>query len=95
MLQRTAAINNDGIGLGLTIVKQLVECAGGQIVAESRGIDQGSTFTFNLPLKMHREADEPNVSIQNSPERSHEQQSPTTAGVDHESGQVEDIGNIF
>lgn len=30
-LQRTAAINHAGIGLGLTIVKQIVECAGGKI----------------------------------------------------------------
>lgn len=30
-LQRTAAINSDGVGLGLTIVKQVVDANNGQI----------------------------------------------------------------
>ena len=38
-LQRTAAMNDAGIGLGLTIVKQIVECAGGKIQASSPGLD--------------------------------------------------------
>ncbi len=39
-----------GSGIGLTIAKHLVEAHGGQIRAESPGLDQGSTFTFSLPL---------------------------------------------
>ena len=39
-----------GLGLGLAIVRHLVELHGGTITAESRGADQGSTFRVRLPL---------------------------------------------
>ena len=39
-----------GSGIGLTIAKHLVEAHGGQIRAESGGTNQGSTFSFTLPI---------------------------------------------
>ncbi|PZV02896.1 MAG: hybrid sensor histidine kinase/response regulator [Leptolyngbya sp.] len=39
-----------GLGLGLSIVKYLVEAHGGSIVADSPGEGLGSTFTLRLPL---------------------------------------------
>ena len=39
-----------GLGLGLAIVRQLVEMHGGAVTATSPGIGQGSTFTVSLPL---------------------------------------------
>ena len=39
-----------GLGLGLAIVRQLVEALGGTIAAASPGADLGATFTVLLPL---------------------------------------------
>ena len=50
-LQRTANINSEGLGLGLMIVKQIVESAGGKVAGESQGVNQGSSFYIVYPLK--------------------------------------------
>lgn len=42
-----------GLGLGLTITKQLVELHGGTIQAESDGLGKGATFTVRIPLMEH------------------------------------------
>ncbi|TAG90459.1 MAG: response regulator [Oscillatoriales cyanobacterium] len=42
--------NYGGLGLGLTIVRTLVEAHGGTIFAESQGEGKGTTFTVCLPL---------------------------------------------
>jgi len=39
-----------GLGLGLSIVKHLVELHGGSVQAESAGEGRGSTFTLDLPI---------------------------------------------
>jgi two-component system, chemotaxis family, CheB/CheR fusion protein len=39
-----------GLGLGLALVKSLVELHGGQIEAKSDGSDKGSEFTVRLPI---------------------------------------------
>src|SRR5438876_5744227 len=64
-----------GLGLGLAIVRELVEQHGGTVAAESAGIGQGATFTVNLgglPANAPRErrsrplnADTPHPSLDN------------------------------
>ena len=44
-----------GLGLGLAIVRHLVEAHGGTVTAESAGPGQGSVFLFSLPLRTVRE----------------------------------------
>jgi K+-sensing histidine kinase KdpD len=39
-----------GLGIGLSIVKDLVELHGGSVTAESGGVGKGARFTLTLPL---------------------------------------------
>lgn len=47
--------NHGGLGLGLAIVRHLVEMHGGSVRAESDGESYGSTFILRLPLRTAQE----------------------------------------
>jgi signal transduction histidine kinase len=46
-----------GLGIGLTLVRQLVDMHGGRVFARSGGIGTGSTFVVELPIQQAAEGD--------------------------------------
>lgn len=52
-----------GLGLGLAIVRQIVELHSGTVYAESRGEGLGATFTVRLPLMPIQPALEPDPNL--------------------------------
>jgi PAS domain S-box-containing protein len=70
----TTTRSHNGLGLGLAIVRHLVELHKGTIFAESPGTEQGATFTVRLPLlqnnrsnKGNREGGEISSSVLSTP----------------------------
>jgi PAS domain S-box-containing protein len=67
--------SNGGLGLGLSIVRQLVELHRGTVTAESSGENAGATFRVMLPVPSLHEV--PNAVEKTEPKN--ERNSPTTA----------------
>ncbi|MGV3483653.1 MAG: ATP-binding protein, partial [Planctomycetaceae bacterium] len=61
-VDRSLEKSQGGLGIGLTIVKRLVEMHGGNVEAQSEGREMGSVFTVRLPVvpSLHPRLPEPN-----------------------------------
>jgi PAS domain S-box-containing protein len=49
---RTYEQSQGGLGIGLTLVRRLVEMHGGRVEVHSRGLNQGSEFVVRLPISV-------------------------------------------
>ncbi len=48
--ERALDRSQGGLGIGLSVYKQLIEAQGGSVSGESAGLGHGSTFTLRVPL---------------------------------------------
>lgn len=55
----------DGLGIGLTLVRQVTELHGGAVTVTSPGLGSGSTFSVRLPLLQNSVLDESSVQPAN------------------------------
>jgi CheY-like chemotaxis protein/two-component sensor histidine kinase len=58
-LNRDMRRSQTGLGIGLTLVKQMTEMHGGSVAVWSAGVGQGSEFTITLPLAVPAEPARP------------------------------------
>ncbi|MFB3852558.1 MAG: ATP-binding protein [Vicinamibacterales bacterium] len=71
-----------GLGLGLSIVRHLVELHGGTVQAQSAGLNKGATFVVTLPIAPPQECDdELSGRGQAEPATLPEQAQPRLAGI--------------
>jgi two-component system CheB/CheR fusion protein len=62
--EKVSTRRQGGMGIGLALVKSLVELHGGRVQAHSAGLDRGATFTVLLPLfRGPQEADQAIASM--------------------------------
>jgi signal transduction histidine kinase/ActR/RegA family two-component response regulator len=90
-----SARGHGGLGIGLGLVRHLVELHGGSVYAESAGEGQGATFVVKLPLMIAEMREQP-IAHRDSPAL----ESPSLAGarivvVDDDPTAVELIREVF
>jgi signal transduction histidine kinase len=71
-LSRGDGRSEGGLGLGLALVKSLVELHGGEVAVESNGAARGSTFRVTLPADMGANAEPAPRSASSAATRAHD-----------------------
>lgn len=66
---RSLTQSHGGLGIGLSLVRQIIELHGGQVSAQSAGPGMGSTFLIRLPLNQSLAADHPQETAQDEAEQ--------------------------
>jgi len=64
--ERSSDRSSGGLGLGLALVKSLVELHGGTVTCRSSGLGEGSTFSIRLPLLATAMQTAPRVTSENA-----------------------------
>jgi CheY-like chemotaxis protein/two-component sensor histidine kinase len=65
---RTLSRSRGGLGIGLTLVRSLIELHDGRVTAQSRGLGQGSEFVVRLPVAAgHRAGSDPATDADQPP----------------------------
>ncbi len=71
-----------GLGLGLAIVRHIVELHGGRVAASSAGLGKGATFSFRLPVRaLAQSSESPNRAFAQGSEDLRAQVSPVLNGL--------------
>jgi PAS domain S-box-containing protein len=65
-VERSLDRSQGGLGIGLTLVKELVEMHGGSVTAHSEGPDKGSEFVVRLPV-LPRSSEKPELPRRGAP----------------------------
>ncbi|WP_229440529.1 ATP-binding protein [Massilia sp. BSC265] len=61
--ERSSDRSQGGLGLGLALVRNLVELQGGSVACSSPGLGKGSTFVITLPLLANAESGAPPAAL--------------------------------
>jgi len=77
----TRVRRHGGLGLGLSIVRDLVTLHGGTIEAESKGAGQGTSLTVRLPFVSDHRAAQPIVALRPAVDGQRFRPSPSLRGV--------------